>query len=101
MSIFTTDHPLTTQPSWFDARAFPALSFLCTSTLLALAFTPLILGGLYIFLTTDIGAEPKPFGDHPLRLLAIGSVFSFVVGFICASFVVTIYRLAKRVLILR
>ncbi len=97
MSIFTTDHPLTTQPSWFDARAFPALSFLCTSTLLALAFTPLILAGLYFWLTSDIGAEPRPFPD-PWFDFAIGSIFSFVVGFICASFVVTIYRLTKRVL---
>ena len=101
MSIFTTDHPLTTQPSWFDARAFPALSFFCTSILLATVFTPLILGSLYIFLTTDIGAEPKPFGDHPWLLLVGGSLFSFFVGFIFASSVVAIYRFAKRVLILR
>jgi hypothetical protein len=101
MSIFTTDHPLTTQPSWFDARAFPALSFFCTSTLLATAFTPLILISFYFWLTSDIGAEPKPFGDHPWLLLVSGSIFSFVVGFICASFVVAIYRFAKRVLILR
>lgn len=101
MSIFTTDHPLMTQPSWFDARAFPALSFFCTSILLALAFTPLILASLYFWLTSDIGAESKPFGDHPWLLLLIGSIFSFVVGFICASFVVAIYRLTKRALVLR
>jgi hypothetical protein len=95
MSIFTTDHPLTSQPSWFDTRAFPLLSFVCSVFVAALIFTPFILAGLYFYLISDIGAEPRPFPD-PWFDLAVGISVSFVIGIICASPVVLVYRLLAR-----
>ena len=96
MSIFTTEHPLTSQPSWFDRREFPLLSFACSTVVLALIFTPLILAGLYFYLTSDIGAEQRPFPD-PWFDLAVGIAFSFAIGLFCASLVVLIYRWLTRI----
>jgi hypothetical protein len=95
MSIFTTDHPLTLQPSWFDRRAHPFLSFFCSVVVLAVIFTPMILASLYFWLTSDIGAEPRPFPD-PWFDLAVGICVSFVVAIFCASPVVLIYRCVTR-----
>jgi hypothetical protein len=91
MSIFTTDHPLTSQPTLFDKRAFPVLSFVCSVFVAALIFTPLILAGLYFYLISDIGAEATPFPD-PWFDLAVGIGVSFVIGIICASPVVLLAR---------
>jgi hypothetical protein len=95
MNVFTTDHPLTLQPSWFDRRVYPFWSFVCSVVVLAVIFTPAILVGLYFWLTSDIGAESQPFPD-PWFDLAVGAGISFVVGIICASLVVLIYRCMTR-----
>jgi hypothetical protein len=95
MSIFTTDHPLTLQPSWFDRRAHPVLSFACSVILLAVIFTPAIVFSLYCWLTSDIGAEARPFPD-PWFDLVVGVCISFVAGIFCASSVVLIYRFVTR-----
>src|SRR4051794_23485238 len=92
MNIFTTDHPLTLQPSWFDRKEYPKLSFVCSVFLSTLVLTPLILVGLYYYAMSDIGAEPDPFPDPWLEFV-VGSVLSFVVGFVCSFFVVTAHRL--------
>jgi hypothetical protein len=95
MSIFTTDHPLTSQPSWFDRRAHPFLSFICSVIIWAVIFTPAILVSLYFYLISDIGAESRPFPD-PWFDLAVGIFVSFVIGIFCASLVVSIYRCMTR-----
>jgi hypothetical protein len=95
MNIFTTDHPLTSPPSWFDTRAFPWLSFVCSVFVAALISTPFILAGLYFYLISDIGAEGTPFPD-PWFDLAVGIGVSFVTGIICASPIALTYRLLAR-----
>jgi hypothetical protein len=95
MNIFTTDHPLTLQASWFDTRKHPLLSFVWHVSVMALIFTPLILVGLYFYFTSDIGAEPNPFPD-PWLDLAVGTALSFVIGLACASLVALTYRLLAR-----
>jgi hypothetical protein len=96
MDIFTTDHPLTSQPSWFDARSFPLLSFVCTVFVTALIITPLIATGLYFYFISDIGAEARPFPDACYDL-AVGTCFSFVVGIVLASLLVLTFRLLARI----
>jgi hypothetical protein len=91
MNLFTTDHPLTSQPSWFDVKAHPVLSAVCKIMVIAMALTPLILLGLYNYAISDIGAEPEPFPD-PWLSLTIGSLVSFIIGLICASTIVAVYR---------
>jgi hypothetical protein len=95
MNIFTTDHPLTLQPSWFDRRVYPKLSFVCSVFVLALVLTPVILVGLYYYDMSDIGAEATPLPDSWLDFF-IGSIFSFVVGLICSFFFVVAHRLILR-----
>ncbi len=96
MNILTTDHPLTLQPSWFDRREHPLLSFVCHVSVMALILTPLILVGLYFYAISDIGAEPNPFPD-PWLDLAVGTALSFVIGLACASLMILTYRLLARV----
>lgn len=95
MNIFTTEHPLTSQPSWFDTKEHPFLSFVCSVFVLALVFTPLILFGLYSYAISDIGAEPNPFPD-PWLALAVGSIYSFTISLVGASLVVLAYRMLAR-----
>jgi len=95
INIFTTDHPLTLQPSWFDRREYPVLSFVCSVFVSTLIFTPLILIGLYHYDLNDIGAEPDPFPD-PLLDFVVGSILSFVISLVCSFFVVLAHRLMAR-----
>ena len=88
MDIFTTDHPMTSQPSLFDAKEHPVLSAVCRVIVLALGLTPLILIGLYFYAISDIGAEPEPFPE-PGPALIIGSIISFIIGLACAAAIVT------------
>ena len=94
-SIFTTDHPLTLQPSWFDRREHPVLSFVCSVLVSTLILTPLILIGLYYYDISDIGAEPDPFPD-PLLDFVVGSILSFIISLVCSFFVVLAHRLMTR-----
>jgi hypothetical protein len=92
MNVFTTEHPLTSQPSWFERREYPVLSFVCSVFVSALILTPVILGGLYYYDLSDIGAEATPLPDSGLDFF-IGCVFSFIVSLVCSLLVVTGYRL--------
>ena len=100
MDVFTTDHPLTSQPSWFGTKEHPVLSAVCSGTVLALCFTPPILAGLYFYFISDIGAEPNPFPD-PWFDLAVGSALSFIIAVLIAAALVTAYRLMARIWIKR
>ena len=95
MNVFTTDHPLTLQPSWFDARAYPVRSFVCRVLFLTLISAPLILAGLYYYDRSEIGAEPDPFPD-PYMEFIVGSVLSIALGFIFSFLVVLAQRLLAR-----
>ena len=95
MNVFTTDHPLASQSSWFDTRAHPLLSFVCNTVVLALILTPLVLVRLYYYAISDIGAEPNPFPE-PWKALFMGSVLAFAVSLVGAFPVVLLYRLFAR-----
>jgi hypothetical protein len=95
MNVFTTDHPLTLQPSWFDKREYPIRSFLCSVLLSTLISAPLILAGLYYYDLGDIGAEPDPFPD-PYMVFVVGSAVSIALGFIFSFCAVLSYRLLAR-----
>lgn len=88
MDVFTTDHPMTSQPSLFDAKTHPVLSAVCRVIRLAIGLTPLILISLYFYAVSDIGAEPNPFPE-PWLTLMIGSIISFIIGLACASTIVS------------
>lgn len=95
MNVFTTDHPLASQPSWFDAKAHPVLSYFCGVFLLALLLAPLILFGLYEYAMTDIGAD-NPFPEPGWALL-MGSIWAFVLGLFCAGPLLLAFRLVARI----
>lgn len=92
MNVFTTKHPMTSQPSWFDTKAHPSLSFVCSVFALALVLTPLVLAGLLHYAVGDIGAEPDPFPD-PWLVLFMGSSVAFALSLVCAFLVVLTGRL--------
>ena len=95
MGVFTTDHPMTSQPSWFDVKEHPWLSAVCSAIVLALCFTPAILAGLYLYFINDIGAEPNPFPD-PWFDLAVGSGLSFIIAILLAAPLMVSFRLLVR-----
>jgi hypothetical protein len=95
MNVFTTDHPMTSQPSWFDAKAHPVLSWFYDVLLLALLLSPLMLFGLYEYAMTDIGAD-NPFPE-PGWALMMGSVLAFVLSLLCACPILLAYRLVARI----
>jgi hypothetical protein len=95
VNIFTTEHPLASQPSWFDTKAFPVLSFVCSVVVLALMLAPLVFVRLCYYVFSDIGAEADPFPDPCLAIL-LGSVLAFAFSLVCAFPVVLAYRLLAR-----
>ena len=95
MNPFTTDHPLASQPSLFDAKAHPWFSAAGRILILALCFTPAILVALYNYFTSDLGAD-DPFPD-PWFALAFCTVLSFAIGLICATATMMAYRLLARI----
>jgi hypothetical protein len=95
MNPFTTDHPLASRSTWFNAQDHPRLSFVCNTSILALILTPFVLQRLYDYAISDIGAEPNPF-PQPWWALFWGSVIAFVISIVCAFSVVWLYRLFAR-----
>jgi len=61
MNPFTADHPLASKSSWFDTREHQVLSFVCSTSVVALILTPFVLHHLYGYAIRDVGAEPNPF----------------------------------------
>ena len=94
MSTFTTEHPLVSQPSWFDAKDHPALSFASNSILLELILAPWAYGCvLYGALMDEVQSTdvpPLP-GSWTELLFEVGFVFVFCL--ICATLLVSGYRL--------
>ena len=55
MNVFTTDHPLASQPSCFDAQEYPWRSFFCSIVVLALVLLPLLAGlALYLIASDEM-----------------------------------------------
>jgi len=95
MNLFATEHPMASQSSWFDTRAHPRLSFVCSTFVLALIIAPLVLVRLYYYAISDIGAEPNPFPE-PWWCFFVGSLLALALGVVCAFLVVLASRLAAR-----
>ena len=99
MNLFTTEHPLNSQPSWFDAQAHPVLSFVCSVFVLALALAPVVLFGLYRWVMSDLEGVTTPgtFSFAELgRFLLVGGVVAFVLSLVCALPAVSVYRFLLR-----
>jgi hypothetical protein len=95
MNPFTTDHPLNSDPSWFDAKDHPVLSFVCMVFVLALVFTPVVLLGLYHWVMSDLEGvtTPGPFSFAELGwFLLVGGVVAFVLSLVCAWPVIAVCR---------
>lgn len=95
MNVFEAEHPLVSHPSRPGKKTRPILTFVCSSVLLAVFFTPFVFVHLYNLAISDIGAEPTPFPE-PVRAFIIGVLFAFAISFIAAVPLVLIFRLLKR-----
>jgi hypothetical protein len=91
MNIFTTDHPMASGPSWFDAKEYPRLSFVLSVLVITLILAPLVLIRLYYSVMSDIGAD-NPFAE-PWLDLGLGFVVALVLSLPCACSVVLLSRL--------
>ena len=93
MNLFTTDHPMMSQTSWFDAKAHPRLSFVCSLAVLALVFSPVVLFRLCDYVVND--ADDTTPGDFPefWWLMTVGSLFAYGINWVCAVPLVLGYRL--------
>ncbi len=99
MNIFTTDHPMATEPfewSWFNRKQHPWLSLLCSTLLLAFVFSPAVLYGLYCWFMSDNG------GDITLTLkpwpgFIVGFATSLVLSLVPAFPLVLVYRAMERI----
>ena len=90
MNIFATDHPMICEPSWFDAKEYPRLSFVLSVFVVTLILAPLVLIRLYYWVMSDIGAD-NPFPD-PLLALAWGLIAAFVLSLPVACAAIFAYR---------
>jgi hypothetical protein len=79
------------EASWFDANAYPRLSFLLNVFVVTLMFIPFVLVRLYYWAISDIGAEPNPF---PAPLLGLSAAFALSLP--CACSAVLAYRFIAR-----
>ena len=94
MNIFTTDHPMTSRSPCSDPKEHPFVSFVCSVFLLAPLITPFVIWRLYVYLTSDMGAEGPP--PDPWLALASLVIFAFAVSLLCAVQLVLLYRFAAR-----
>ncbi len=93
MNVFTTDHPMVSQPPCFDTRRHPALSFVWSSLILALMFTPLVILFYVAGVCSDayeIGAEYDFPDSWPWFIAEV-----FALCFFVASALVSAYRLLE------
>lgn len=91
MNVFTTDHPLVAQPSCFDAKENPLLSYLARVILAAFILCPLLLGVAWLALASGESPEvPEP---------AWTDVFVVAVGFVTCLPVLAIVHFADPLLL--
>lgn len=90
MNIFTTDHPMNCEASWFDANEYPRLSIVLKVFVVTLILVPIILVRLYYWVMSDVGAN-NPFPE-PLLGLVWGLIAAFVLSLPSACAAVLGYR---------
>ena len=92
MNVFTTDHPMMRQTSWFDAKEHPRLSFVCRVAVVALALTPFVMFRICDFVMNDV-QETTPM-EYPgaLWLLAVGGLFAYGISCVVSVPLVGAYR---------
>jgi uncharacterized membrane protein (DUF485 family) len=94
MNVFTTDHPMVSQPSWADAKAHRRLSALGDALALAVVLTPFAVVLLFCLLVEDdayVYTTPSLPSDVGWGL-AMGAVLAFVASYVCALLIVLGYR---------
>lgn len=99
MNPFTTEYPLNSQPSWFDARAHPLRAFIGRILGLALGLAPFILCGLYCWLieAEDGMTTPEPLSAAEFwRFLWMAGAFAFGFSLVISLLTVAGYRFAVR-----
>jgi hypothetical protein len=87
---FATDHPLASEPSWFDRREHPWLSFICSTLVTAAILAPFILIAVVQAVISDKGPDPYP---SARQLLVWGSAAAGVISLCAAVPLVCIGRL--------
>jgi len=96
MNPFTTDHPLVSQPSCFDAKAHPWLSFIFRTFVSTLLITPLIFGCLvYYAFGDDAQSADESVWPESLSDFAIVLAIIFIFSFICSFLLLLTWRLIK------
>ena len=81
MNVFSTDHPLTTQPSWFDAMEHPRLSYVCRVLVVALILCTVFAGFLgFAMMNGDSPDVPDPSWTDSI-FAAVGFFMAFPVFF--------------------
>jgi hypothetical protein len=95
MNVFSADHPMVSQPSCFDAKAYPWSSLFFSVLVFAVALTPLLYGYIWYSAINDafeIGSETDPFpGSWAEFFGGVGVVFVFCC--FCAFLIISAYRL--------
>jgi hypothetical protein len=92
MNVFTTDHPMMSQTSWFDAKEHPRLSFICSVAVLALALSPFVLFWFCDYVVNDGDNTTPEAAPEGWCVLTLGSLLAYAIGLVCAAPVVWIYR---------
>jgi hypothetical protein len=93
MNPFTTDHPLSSGSSWFNREEYPRLSFVLSTALLAMVFTPALVLAFCYCAFGDKGPDPNV-SLAPLALWASG--MAYLLGVFCAIPIVWFSRLLTR-----
>lgn len=98
MNPFTTEHPLNSRPSWFDAKAHPSRALAGRGLALALGLTPFTLYGLFYWVVEaeDGVTTPETLTLAGLwRFLMVGGAFAFVCSVAIAFLTMGVWRFVK------
>ena len=91
MNVFTTDHPMASQPSCFDAQKYPWASFFYRILVVALLLLPLLTGFVLYSIGNDDAVTPE---DSPDSVLGFMSAV-FTLSLLLAFGIVSAYRLLR------
>jgi hypothetical protein len=92
MNLFTTDHPMSSNGSWFDASEFPRLSIVLKVLVGTLILVPFVFLRLYQWVISDIGAN----SFEPFPALAWGLIAAFALSLPSACTAVFVYQFIAR-----
>jgi hypothetical protein len=92
MNVFTTDHPMVAQPSCFDAKKNPFVSFCCSAFIIALILCPLFLGVTWLAVHVRESPDvPEPSWTDSI-FDVVGLMLSFPADFFAKSHVSLLTR---------